>query len=77
MMNGEGLSALSSCVFEVSISRLLFLITIYSHLCLGTKLRAALWTQRFVSVGGSGGITSHNNSLEHGSLSQARLTHFL
>lgn len=56
MMNGEGLSALSSCVFEVSISRLLFLITIYSHLCLGTKLRAALWTQRSVSVGGLGGL---------------------
>lgn len=44
-------SAFSPWVFEVSISRLLFLTAIYSHLCLGTKqCAAALRTWRFVSA---------------------------
>ncbi len=54
------LSALTSCAFSLSISRLLFLTTIYSHLCLGQScvLRCG---HRSLSMGKS----NHNNSLAH------------
>lgn len=50
------LSALTSLVFKLSISHLLFLLTIYSHLCLGQSCVLRFFQQ---------GNTNHNCRLEH------------
>lgn len=64
---GQGApSAFSPWVFEVSISRLLFLTAIYSHLCLGTKLcAAALRTWRFVSAATTTGCRLNYTGCKH------------